>query len=63
MVLPDDPEPLTITPAMADQELRTARTTGVTYWEGLVEVRRANRAAGWGFVELTGYGRGGRPVL
>ncbi len=48
-----------------DQELRTARSTGVTYWEGAVA--GGGRTAGSslkveGFAELTGYagGLGGR---
>lgn len=49
---------LEIRPALADQEMATGGTTGVTYWEGLVDVSgtRAGRpVAGHGFVELTGY--------
>lgn len=61
--VPGDPTPLELRPALPDQELRTRRTTGVTYWEGLVDVQRRGQPAGWGFVELTGYGAGGRPLL
>lgn len=39
--------------AMPDQELHTPRSTGVTYWEGAVDVR--NGARGRGYMELTGY--------
>jgi len=47
-----------LTPLLMDQELRTARSTQVTYWEGAVAVRgRTGDAAidGQGYVELTGY--------
>jgi predicted secreted hydrolase len=48
----------TVTPSLADQELVTAKSTGVTYWEGAcrVEGTRAGRAIrGRAYVELTGY--------
>ena len=41
-----------------NQELRTQRSTGVTYWEGAVEVQgtRAGRPVrGRGYLEMTGY--------
>ena len=38
---------------MADQELVTAASTGVAYWEGSVTVEGSAR--GRGYVELTGY--------
>jgi len=49
---------LEITPAFADQELITNRSTRVTYWEGAVSVRgtfRNKPIAGHGYVEMTGY--------
>lgn len=49
---------VTIRPAMADQEMLTARTTGVTYWEGSVKAAgtvRGRQAEGRGYVEMTGY--------
>ena len=49
---------LSLTPSQADQELDTSATTGVTYWEGEVEVtgdRAGTPVAGLGYVELTGY--------
>ncbi|MEP6470397.1 MAG: lipocalin family protein [Acidobacteriota bacterium] len=54
---------VTVEPLLADQELETSASTGVTYWEGACRVRgtRAGRtAAGKAYVELTGYG--GRDV-
>ncbi len=50
---------LVVTPLMRDQELVTARSTGITYWEGAVS--GSGRSAGSdvaaeGYVELTGYG-------
>jgi predicted secreted hydrolase len=38
---------------MPDQELYTPRTTGVTYWEGAVDVTGSTK--GRGYMELTGY--------
>jgi predicted secreted hydrolase len=49
---------LTIFPNLADQEMRTFESTGVTYWEGSVSIRGtrdANPIKGQGYVELTGY--------
>ncbi|MFN2387115.1 MAG: lipocalin family protein [Thermoanaerobaculia bacterium] len=48
----------TVDPVLADQELLTPESTGVTYWEGACRVRgtRAGRPlAGRAYVELTGY--------
>ena len=45
-------------PTLLDQELETAATTGLAYWEGQVEVRGTRGEAplsGLGYVELTGY--------
>lgn len=52
---------LTITPNLADQEMQTSGSTGVTYWEGSVSIRgtrNANQINGQGYVELTGYAEG-----
>jgi predicted secreted hydrolase len=49
---------LELVPRMADQELRTDRSTQVTYWEGAIEGRGTSGAkplAGFGYMELTGY--------
>jgi predicted secreted hydrolase len=56
----DAPRPgaLTLTPLLRDQELVTAQSTGVAYWEGAVSVagRLGGRPIhGEGYVELTGY--------
>jgi predicted secreted hydrolase len=43
---------------LADQEMRTPGSTGVTYWEGSVSVTGSKdgvRLSGKGYVELTGY--------
>jgi predicted secreted hydrolase len=48
----------TVTPLVANQELVTEKSTGVTYWEGAcrVEGKRDGRpVAGRAYVELTGY--------
>jgi predicted secreted hydrolase len=42
-----------------DQELMTARSTGVTYWEGSVSIKGTSNGkpvSGQGYVEMTGYG-------
>jgi predicted secreted hydrolase len=47
---------LTVTPVLADQELNVS----VRYWEGAVDVLgecAGKETKGWGYVELTGYGR------
>ena len=49
---------LQLTPLLADQELRTGRSTQVTYWEGAVAVEGTERGqaiTGQGYIELTGY--------
>ena len=49
---------VTLTPLLADQELHTEQSTGVTYWEGAcrVEGRRGGRPIdGRAYVEMTGY--------
>jgi len=51
---------------LADQEMRTPDSTGVTYWEGSVSVRgqaRGRPVKGKGYVELTGYADGGKPTI
>jgi predicted secreted hydrolase len=51
---------LNISPNLADQEMRTGESTGVTYWEGSVSVRgfkSRRRINGQGYVELTGYAK------
>jgi predicted secreted hydrolase len=39
-----------------DQELDSRASTGAVYWEGIAALKDADgRAAGWGYLELTGY--------
>jgi len=43
---------------MAEQELRTGRSTQVTYWEGTIEATgtaQGKPLQGQGYMELTGY--------
>ena len=52
---------LFIFPNLADQEMLTSESTGVTYWEGSVSIRGTKEATpiqGLGYVELTGYAEG-----
>jgi len=49
---------LTVRPTVADQELITSGSTGVTYWEGSARVEGTSGGRpvrGEGYVELTGY--------
>ncbi len=49
---------LDVTAAIDAQELRTGRSTGVTYWEGVIDVRGTRAGApvaGVGYLEMTGY--------
>ena len=49
---------LEVTAAVDAQELETGRSTGVTYWEGAIDVRGTRRGvsvAGSGYLEMTGY--------
>ena len=49
---------LTLAPRMSNQELITAHSTGVTYWEGAIDVTgqwQGRDIYGQGYVELTGY--------
>ncbi len=53
-----------IIPRMANQELRTNRSTQVTYWEGAVDVSGTlaqTPMTGMGYVELTGYAEPYKP--
>ncbi len=49
---------VSITSNLADQEMQTAASTGVTYWEGSVSLTgtaKGVKVDGVGYVELTGY--------
>lgn len=46
----------TLQPILENQELRTARSTGITYWEGACRVLdRSGMEVGDAYLELTGY--------
>jgi predicted secreted hydrolase len=58
--VPSENLELEVTPALQDQELDTRRSTGVSYWEGLVSARGTSAGKpieGEGYVELTGYAK------
>ena len=62
--IPSEEVKLKISPRMAHQELVTRRSTGVTYWEGAVDVTglwKGRDIQGQGYVELTGYAKPYRP--
>lgn len=44
-----------LTPLQDDQELDSRQSTGSVYWEGAVTVARDGKAAGRGYLEMTGY--------
>ncbi|UCG08560.1 MAG: carotenoid 1,2-hydratase [Desulfobacterales bacterium] len=49
-----------IVPNLADQEMQTLKSTGVTYWEGSISLKgtkRGLRLDGQGYAELTGYAK------
>jgi predicted secreted hydrolase len=65
IALPAERLDLTLTPTMADQEVRAGEPARVSYWEGQVKIQGQKgdrRISGQGYVELTGYagGMGGR---
>jgi predicted secreted hydrolase len=52
--------------ALANQEMRTTESTGVTYWEGSIKVtgtHRGRAVRGRGYLEMTGYGGAAMGVL
>jgi len=60
LAIPAEEIALSISPRMANQELVTARSTHVTYWEGAVDVTgqwKGHDIHGQGYVELTGYAK------
>lgn len=49
-------ETFVLEPLVMDQELRTQRSNGITYWEGACRVRNAaGQDVGEAYLELTGY--------
>ena len=61
MLVPAAGIALELSPLLPDQELRTTRSTGVTYWEGAVAgTGTAGRSpvSLEGYAELTGYAGG-----
>jgi predicted secreted hydrolase len=59
ITVPSEKLDVTLHTSLPDQELNTARSTGVTYWEGSVNVKGTSNGkpvAGQGYVEMTGYG-------
>jgi predicted secreted hydrolase len=60
--VPHEALDLMVQAVLEDQELRTGASTGVTYWEGAVDVSgtvKGRPVRGRGYLEMTGYaGRG-----
>lgn len=49
---------LTVTTPLADQELSLEKSTGIAYWEGMIDVAGTaggNAVTGSGYLEMTGY--------
>jgi predicted secreted hydrolase len=58
LAVPREGLSLTVSTPLADQELRTGRSTGLAYWEGLVDVSGTGAGRpvrGRGYLEMTGY--------
>jgi predicted secreted hydrolase len=56
--IPGEGVELSVTTPLPDQELRTAASTGISYWEGAIDVTgvaRSRRVTGRGYLEMTGY--------
>ncbi len=52
-----------VEPLATDQENVSRLVDDLFYWEGAIIVQSEGRELGRGFLELTGYGDGGRPAL
>jgi predicted secreted hydrolase len=50
-------ESFELKPWMNDQELDSSRSTGITYWEGAIDLIQNKRRVGRGYLELTGYAK------
>jgi predicted secreted hydrolase len=64
ITIPNHDIELTIQPVLHDQELITLDSTGVIYWEGMVDIEGSAAGefvTGLGYVELTGYAPTERP--
>src|SRR5262249_24499475 len=58
VTVPGETIDITLTPTVQEQELNTAAPTGVTYWEGAVNITGTSAGkpvTGQGYVEMTGY--------
>lgn len=56
--IPRESVAVTVSTPLANQELDATASTGVAYWEGMVDVAgttRAGRITGRGYLEMTGY--------
>ncbi len=64
--LPTQDLRLELLPLVADQELMTPKSTRITYWEGVVNIKgtyKGRPVEGKGYVEMTGYDRRFRPKI
>jgi predicted secreted hydrolase len=49
---------LQVTTPLADQELSLVKSTGIAYWEGMIDLNGksgSQAVRGWGYLEMTGY--------
>ncbi len=58
VAIPSERLTLEVTTPLVDQELSTDKSSGITYWEGLIDVTGQAMGApvrGRGYLEMTGY--------
>jgi len=58
VTIPSEQVALDVTTPLADQELSSDASSGITYWEGLIDVTGSAKGApvrGRGYLEMTGY--------
>src|SRR5688572_18113485 len=58
VTIPSQRIDLKVTTPLSDQELSLERSTGIAYWEGMIDVSgtaNGNAVNGYGYLEMTGY--------
>jgi predicted secreted hydrolase len=58
VTIPSQRIDLKVTTPLSDQELSLERSTGIAYWEGMIDVfgtANGNAVNGYGYLEMTGY--------
>ena len=60
VTIPSEQLGLEVTTPLADQELSTDNSSGITYWEGAIQLsgtRDGKPSTGVGYLEMTGYAK------